>query len=419
MVGVVIIFIALLAATCACVRAFLDHRCYGEKIAKLEREVAAAERLLRLRGALANEVAHEIKSPITAILCSAETLDLLLGEKLAPEHRQAIHYIKEYGNNLLRLVCDFLDLSVAEGGELRHQTERVGVEMLVRSTLDLLRSNAQRKKLSIQLDFPEELLYCEADPRHLKHILFNLVHNAIKYTPQQGQIQIAARQDFPHPRIKVWIKDNGVGIPAEQLGHLFDQYARYSGDEPRERRGVGLGLPLCKSLLEAAGGEIIIQSTVGVGTSIELLLPAAQSPQKEDRSDLKPIGGPRPLVGQSFLVVDGDYAARETIAALIEAWGGLVDRVGDATAALKALAGKDYAAVMVDHDLENGGGHELARVIKGDVGQYGTTVILTASSREHEAGALRAGIDEYLEKPLNGKKLLTSLLRTGACRIPQ
>ncbi len=420
MLALVVSILAFCIAVLAAMRAWADHYLYRKRIVRLHQRTLATEKKLQQLGDLSNEIAHEIKNPITAILCSAETLDLLIGDQIDPLHRQSLRYIKEYGDNLLRLVSDFLDVSRAKAGKLESYPEVVKVAPVAESIIGLLGSFAEAKQIDIKLLSAEENLAAYVDPNHLKQILFNLIHNAIKFTEQGGEIRINLKADFPNPFLKIAVEDNGVGISEEKLERLFKPYWQEGNEFQASRGGSGLGLSLCKMLVEMAGGVLEVHSKPGVGSSFEFTVPLHQLLGQEQRSPkseeirLAEIHGDRhPLRGQRFLVVDQDLGAREAIARLIEAWGGMVDRVTLAVEAVEALAAHNYDAIMIDDSLDGLYGYELARMVRDELKQDQTTIIL-ATRHEIDEELLRdSGADKCIEKPLNGDTLLDSLIKTG------
>lgn len=427
MVAIVVSVVALFVASVACVRACLDHMRDKRETAELRAKICQAQQLLQQRGDLANEIAHEIKNPLTAILCSAETLDMLIGANLHEDHRRSLHYIKEYGDNLLRLVSDFLDVSRAESGHISARPEITTVLPCVESVIGLLRANAIKKNITVHCSSSDPLLDTHFDPRHLKQIVFNLVHNALKFTPEDGEIHVVVERDFPNPVVKITVSDNGPGIPEQELERMFQLYSRYEGHAPSGSAGVGLGLALCKALVEVNNGTIECESRVGFGTAFKVFIPyLARSPEgvrqqsgsfvvAEDNSPISVEG--KPLCGQSFLVVDQDEGARNAIASLINAWGGLVDGVSQATDAVKALQQRNYDAVMIDDTLAGKESLELVRKIRDEQKSKETTIIVAAKNPVNPEVAQGMGIDKCVAKPLNGKLLLRSLLNSGKYQI--
>ncbi|NLF25732.1 MAG: response regulator [Deltaproteobacteria bacterium] len=418
----VLSILALVVAVLAALRAFLDRRFYQQRVRDLHQRILDAERLLKLRGHLAHEVAHEIKNPLTAILCSAETLELLIGEQIGEEHQKSLVFIKEYGDNLLRLVSDFLDISRAEAGRINPVPEGVEVEPAVKSILGLLESFAIRKRVSLKFRSDISRIYAFVDPKHFRQVIFNLVHNAIKFTPEGGFVQVVAGLDSVSSYVRISVRDSGVGIPAACIPNIFDPYAKYEGDGEDYQSGVGLGLAVCKSLVDLAGGKISLQSLEGVGTEFEVKLPVYQSAsrselgQEEDESREEEEGvdvRTKPLRGRHFLLVDQDTGSREAVARLIEAWGGMVDKATLAVEAVEAVIRKDYDTVVIDCGVDGGYGCELARIIREDANQKDMNLIVTATSPLPQRQLQENGVDQYVLKPLNGKILLSSLLRVG------
>ncbi len=425
MFPLVLSILAFLIATVAFVRALSTHFQEAREIAELRANIERAQQLLRQRGDLANEIAHEIKNPLTAILCSAETLDLLVGANLHEDHRQSLRYIKEYGDNLLRLVSDFLDVSRAESGHIEARPEQFPVVPCVESVIGLLKANALKKNITVQLAIPEEPLDSFCDPRHFKQIIFNLLHNALKFTPTNGQVQVAIERNFPFPSVKIVVRDTGPGMSEEQLKNLFQLYARYDSGKPEGSAGVGLGLALCKGLVEMNQGSICCESRVGVGTAFTVTVPFAEQRAEPPRTlsgaylmrsseaPLRVSDAPRPLEGQKFLLVDKDEGARNAVATLINAWGGLVDAVSQATEAVKALEDRTYDAVMIDDSLQGLDSLELIKRIKDGSSSKDTTVIIAASNPESAELAHAGAADKCVAKPLNGRLLLKSLANSG------
>ena len=238
-----------------------------------------SRRLLRMRARLADELAHEIKNPLAAILCSAEALELLAGEKLDREELLSLKYIREYSDNLYQMLRDFLDLSAAENGNLSVKPENIDVVKLVNSVTGLLKSKATLKNIKFQLDTPEDKVLASADPRHIKQVIFNLLHNAIKFSPEAGLITISTGIVPKSNQIFIAVSDKGPGIEIGKLPRIFDPYQRYRGDE--KESGSGIGLALCKQLSILSGGSIQVTSEQGQGSTFEIMLPnASLAPQQ-------------------------------------------------------------------------------------------------------------------------------------------
>lgn len=387
----------------------------------LELKIRDLERILALRGDLANEVAHELKNPLTAILCSAETLDLLIGPGLDELHRRSLRYIKDYGDHLLRLVSDFLEVSRAEAGFVEPRPEGVNVVDCVESVTGLLESFALRKHITIHQNIPDRALMAYVDSKHLKQVVFNLVHNAIKFTPDRGEIEVEVARDFPHQIIVVSVKDTGAGISAEEIPCIFDPYVQYERQSAAHDPGTGLGLALCKNLIELAGGSITVRSKEGVGSVFAFALPEF-APTQAYNDDVERtlqetviVAGERPLHGKSVLVLDGDDGARESLSSLIKAWGAIVEKTSDVDRALALLAKNSYDVVMVDEEVDTVPADELTGILRGlpKKDAKAPAVILTTRDPKKEDKPGDSGADHTVKKPINGNTLLATLLKPG------
>ncbi len=401
----VLSFSALIAALAACFHAFRTHRIWRSRLHELETELAEARHALRRRGDLASEVAHEIKNPITAILCSAEALDLLIGDMLEPAHRKSLKYIKEYGDYVLRLISDFLDLSMLESSVKTAHPGHVDTVATVESVLGLLESYAGGRHVSLRHDTTVQNLAVYADPKHLRQMLFNAVHNAVKFSREGGEVRVVCQDTFPGTEVKISVKDNGVGMSSEDVKRMFDPYWH---DAVRKEGGHGLGVPLIKALAELSGGRVSVRSELGVGTCFDIYLPGSSRKDADEGAlSLDDAERIKPLLGYSFLVVDDDDGARESAASLIEAWGGLVDNVSAAADAVRILTQKDYDAVVLDASSGETPDDSITEVAQGN-----THIILT-SRRPLKSELLQAlHARRVLEKPFNGKVLLRSLLES-------
>lgn len=412
-VELVVTVLAFMAALLALARAVADHFVLKRRLSQMEDKAQDVARLLRERGNLANELAHEIKNPITAILCSAEALDYMIGREMDAGHRKCLAYIKEYGENLLHLVGDFIDLSRAESGYLQSHPVRVTIGPAVETIVGLLQSFANKKHVTLNCELDAAALHALADPRHVKQILFNLVHNAIKFTPPQGRVRVWAQRSAA--LVKISVQDTGCGIPADQLGAIFDPYVHARREREAKEEGLGLGLAICKALAELGQATISVTSQVGVGSLFELSLPLWQEstqPESPAREENEPAAA-QPLSGQKFLLVDQDNGARDSMAELIKTWGGMVDQVTLATEALQAISREAYDAVMLDNTADGLYGYELAKLMREDLKSKATTIIVATEDEKEQELARDNGADECLEKPLCGKSLLKSLKQAG------
>lgn len=236
-----------------------------EEAAKVE----ALRKVDRLKSELLSTVSHELRTPLASI--KGYTTSLLRTDvEWDPETRQEfLQIIDEESDRLSGLIADLLEMSEIEAGVLRVEKEPVRLPRLVQKVAKKLRPTAREHPISISCapDVPETM----GDPRRLEQVLHNLIVNAIKYSPDGAPIQV--RVERSGDDILVAVKDQGVGIAPEHLEHVFERFYRVDGALARETGGSGLGLPICRGLVEAHGGRIRVESKVGCGSTFYFTIP--------------------------------------------------------------------------------------------------------------------------------------------------
>jgi len=223
----------------------------------------------RARRQLLADVSHELMTPLTAIRGYAETLAL---PQFSPDSREglrAVKVIQEEGERIERLVGDLLDLARFEAGGISLAQESVDVDELFERVSERHAKTAQDKHVTMVIEPHEEDLRLVGDPMRIEQALQNLAANALKHTPPGGAIRLGAKRDAGWIRLSV--SDNGLGIPAEHLPHVFDRF--YKADRSRSQSGSGLGLSIVKAIIERHGGSVAVRSTPGVETTFEVTLP--------------------------------------------------------------------------------------------------------------------------------------------------
>lgn len=235
-----------------------------------------------MKGTFSSIISHELKTPVALIKGYAQTLARPDANWDAETARQSLQIIEEEADRLEALINNLLDASRIQAGGLKLDLEETDVERLARKVADVY--TIQTTSHKIEIDFPEKLPLVWGDEERLRQVLTNLVSNAIKYSPNGGRIRIGGWVDFKDRpsgvrRVVLYVADEGIGIPPEELPHIFERFYRVDTSLRRTAPGAGLGLYLCKAIIDAHRGQIWVRSESEKGTTFFIGLPLA-----EDRS---------------------------------------------------------------------------------------------------------------------------------------
>lgn len=256
---------------------------FNEMAEELQRRAGERDQLDRMKDEFVLTASHELRSPLTSVQGFAELL-LLEREKLSPKQAETVEVILDNTRHLVRLLNDLLDLARSDAGRLTIRpvpTEVAGlVEDAVRTMRAQFDSRAQRLDLEIQPDLPQ----IEADRDRIRQVLVNLLTNANEYCPEGAGIGVKVRPTGAD--VEIDVIDDGPGIPAAQLEHIFERFSRGDAGETQRVGGTGLGLAISKSLVELHGGRIDAESTPGEGSTFRVHLPAIapRDPSGTERS---------------------------------------------------------------------------------------------------------------------------------------
>jgi signal transduction histidine kinase len=236
------------------------------------RPILQAEALERLKADFTAMIVHDLRSPLTAVLSSAALIEDGVVGPVTEEQKKWLVSIQTSVRKLVELVSNFLDLSKIEAGRIDLTREEVDLNRFIRESLEQYQILARNKKISLKKRAYQGMPPVNADPRRLEQVLSNLIGNAIKFTPVGGEIEVGAVHENA-TEAKVWVKDNGVGIPTEEVGSLFELYQQTSSGKNSDQKGTGLGLVICKMIVETHGGKIWVESEHGKGTTFFFSLP--------------------------------------------------------------------------------------------------------------------------------------------------
>ncbi len=231
-----------------------------------------AEEASRTKSEFLANMSHELRTPLNAVIGFSEILkDELLGPLGHPKYVEYAGDIHDSGMHLLRIINDMLDLAKMEAGQLRLREQTVDVAELCRGCVRLLQVPAEAAGLALETELPHALPAVRGDEVRLKQVLVNLLSNAVKFTPAGGRVRL--RAEAGARGLVLAVSDTGVGMRAEDIPVALERFGQIEHGMERRQPGTGLGLPLSRHLVELHGGRLEIDSRVGFGTTVRVILP--------------------------------------------------------------------------------------------------------------------------------------------------
>lgn len=247
---------------------------FNEMADELEREASQRDRLDRLKDEFVLTASHELRSPLTSVQGFAELL-MLERDSLTDKQVETVEIILDNCRHLVRLLNDLLDLARSDAGRLAIRPKPTELAPLIDDAVRLMRGQTDTTGQTLSRQVERGLPLVEAESDRIRQILVNLLTNAHEYSPAGASIEVTARRDGAE--VEVAVKDDGPGIPEDQLAHIFERFTRGDAGLTQRVGGTGLGLAISKSLVELHGGTLLVDSTLGEGSTFRFRLPAISS----------------------------------------------------------------------------------------------------------------------------------------------
>jgi signal transduction histidine kinase len=384
-----------------------------EREARAEAEQANAAKDLFLA-----TLSHELRTPLNAILGWARILNQRSMDRNRVRH--ALGVIERNANVQLQLINDLLDVSRIISGKLELQIGSVDPAKVCDAALDAVRPQIDAKAIVVEKDYDADVRPILGDSARLQQVVWNLLSNAIKFSQTAGVVRLRLRQLVSH--VEIVVADDGRGISADFLSHLFDRYTQAAAPDRDSHGGLGLGLAIVRNLVEMHGGSIDAASEgEGRGATFTVLLPMAadsRAADPADRRETAAVGARERLDGIRVLFIDDSADARDLVATILRDRGAKVSTCASTDAALAALARERPDVLISDIEMPGGDGYEMIRALRlrdEDTEAPIPAIALTGATRaEDRIRILAAGFQLHVPKPVNPRELVAAVAALGA-----
>ena len=376
---------------------------------QLETAIREAEEAKQMQEQFLANMSHEIRTPMNGI---KGMTDLLLSTPLSTKQHELAEVIKRSVNNLLVIVGDILDFSKIKAGKLNIEKINFSVNDVLDNATAIFEHRLKKKRLemitSVDATVPQ---WVTGDPHRLNQVLINLLGNAVKFT-DQGHIRIdvtLGERTETGVTLVFTVKDTGIGIPEASLPHIFDSFSQGSRDTSRLYGGTGLGLTICKQLLQLQGGDITVTSAIGKGAAFQFWLPCEISENTsgdrvvsevaQDYSNL--------LAGKRFLVAEDNEINQKLIDYVLRKAGGTVELFNNGADALRHLRQDQvFDLIIMDIQMPEMDGYATTRAIRNDLKLRTPIIAMTATAMKGEQlQCIESGMNEYMTKPFEFTEL--------------
>jgi PAS domain S-box-containing protein len=381
---------------------------------------AEAERANRMKDEFIATVSHELRTPLNAVLGWARLLRS--GRLDAPATARAIEAIERSASTQAQIVDDLLDVSRIVRGQLKLDVRDVDLCVAAEGAAETVRPAANAKGINLELDLPPRAGAVRGDPARLQQIVWNLLANAIKFTPNGGRVEV--RVGRLEDRVRLVVSDSGVGIAPEFLPHVFERFRQADSSPTREHGGLGLGLAIVRHLVEAHGGSVSASSPgKGMGSTFTVDLPlpaagaAADAPPAERPSRRLTLSGTSPvsLADLDVLVVDDDADTLEALRQLLEQAGARVSVAASTAEAFAVVRRAPPDVLLSDIGMPGEDGLSLIRRVRrldpASGGSVPAAALTAYTQEEDRQRALQAGFQVFLAKPVDPANLTAAVAR--------
>lgn len=380
----------------------------------------AAEQSNKAKTQFLANMSHEIRTPMNGIL---GMLQLLMYTNLDETQRNYANKCFESANSLLRIIGDILDFSKIDAGMIDIEELEFNLKNEFETMIIIFTTMSKEKSIDVSLQYDSNLPnFVIGDAFRMKQIINNLMNNAIKFTPNNGQIEISVKAQEINSEslvLSISISDTGIGIPHNMQAKIFDVFAQADESTTRKYGGTGLGLAICKHLVEHMGGQINLKSEEGKGSTfnftMKMKIPENQSRSVSETSSLPTI----PKFKANILLVEDNSLNQTVVKDMLKTLGCEIDIVNSGKEAINAVQRQKYDVILMDCHMPDMDGFQATEKIRqienehsSPISNNSIIVALTANTlKGTKEKCLAVGMDDYLSKPINYSQLCSTLVK--------
>jgi signal transduction histidine kinase/DNA-binding NarL/FixJ family response regulator len=379
-----------------------------------------AESANRAKSEFLANMSHEIRTPLNGILGFAELL-LRGADGNEQERQDFLKTIRNSGKHLLQLINDVLDISKVEAGQLQVERLFCSPHQILAGVISIMRVAAHQKGITLdyrwESGIPETI---QSDPHRLQQLFTNLVNNAIKFT-NQGSVLVVAEllSDAPEPRLRIEVRDTGIGIPQKKLETIFDPFVQADTSVTRKYGGTGLGLAISRRLAEALGGDLFVESTLGKGSVFTAWVSVGDlhgvnildEPPRSLTGDVKnPSATSARLDGIQVLLVEDGETNQKLIAHFLNRCGATVQVAENGEVAVRMAQDHSFDVILMDMQMPVMDGYTATQRLR-ELGHREPIIALTAHAMKGDRQTCEAaGCSGYLSKPVDMDELVRTVI---------